>query len=181
MKSFFSAVMISMLIACNGHDLSQKAEMPKVTSLTAKQQQMLVSWIKQRYQDPFDEGPIRFKGSAVDLNADGQDEIVARLENREFCGSGGCLLVVLRSDDGQYEAAGNITLSFLPVYIFPTKTKNWFDLGVSVRRDYVSSGVSKLPFDGQHYAENPTLPPASAALVTEGKVMIADKSEEAAK
>ena len=80
-----------------------------------------------------------------------------------WCGSGGCtLLILVPAGDGLAELS-SATLVHPPVLVLGTRTNGMPDISVRVRSDYYPGNGPKfvaLPFDGQTYASNPTMPPA---------------------
>ena len=44
---------------------------------------------------------IKFEAVSIDLNADGDDDVLVRLENPLICGSGGCLTHILVNQNGK--------------------------------------------------------------------------------
>ena len=47
----------------------------------------------------------RYSVATIDLDGDGQKEIVLRADSSAFCGSGGCAVLVLREEDKPAAAA----------------------------------------------------------------------------
>lgn len=101
-----------------------------------------------------------------------------------WCGSGGCTLFILvPTADGLAEFS-RVTLVNPPVLVLDTRTNGMPDISVRVRSDYYPGDGEKfvvLPFNGQTYASNPTVPPArllrgppdGEVAVSEGEVAIA--------
>ncbi|WP_420470732.1 hypothetical protein [Brevundimonas sp. FT23042] len=80
-----------------------------------------------------------------------------------WCGSGGCTLLVLEAGRNGMTQLSQTTISHPPVRVLNTRTNGMPDLSVRVRADYYPGDGAKfvaLPFDGQAYARNPTVPPA---------------------
>ena len=51
---------------------------------------------------------IEFEAVSIDLNADGVDDVLVRLENSLICGSGGCLTHILVNQNGSWLNFGYI-------------------------------------------------------------------------
>ena len=51
---------------------------------------------------------IEFEAISIDLNADGDDDVLVRLENPLICGSGGCLTHILVNQNGSWLNFGYI-------------------------------------------------------------------------
>ncbi len=105
-------------------------------------------------------GDIAFYEGEYDLDGDGTAEILAFLTGPMHCGSGGCNLLVLRPEGGGYRKLGDLSVSRLPVGVFPESTRGWRDLAVNVGGGGLEGAVMRVPFDGQAYASNPTVAPA---------------------
>ena len=102
---------------------------------------------------------------------------LAYLADRDSCGSGGCTLLVLEAKpDGPVEL-GRITITRPPIRVLASRTNGMPDLGVLV----CGGGIMEcyeavLPFDGQRYASNPTVPPAyRPAAPPDGDVVISEE------
>lgn len=81
----------------------------------------------------------------------------------EYCGSGGCKLLVLSAmDAGGYGVHGEITIARPPVMMLGTSTNGMPDLAVSVSGGGVTPHVAVLRYD-DGYPGNPTVPPAQPA------------------
>ncbi len=109
-----------------------------------------------------DRASLRFLTATVDLNGDGKPETIVYLLGQEFCGSGGCSMLVLRQDqNGNYMLVTESTITRLPIRILTTSTNGWKDLGVTVARGGIRTPYeARLPFNGKKYPSNPTVSPA---------------------
>jgi len=105
-------------------------------------------------------GDLAFFEGEYDLDGDGTPEILAYLTGPMHCGSGGCDLLVLKSEGSGYRKVGDLSVAQLPVGVFPESTGGWRDLAVNVRGGGIESAVMRVPFDGEAYASNPTVAPA---------------------
>jgi hypothetical protein len=124
------------------------------------------------------EGEARYVSARADLNGDGQDEVVAYLTGPYACGSGGCTLVVLTPEAGDYRTVTTASVVQLPVRLLPTSTRGWRDLAVGIGGGGQAAATAKLSFDGTRYPENPTTPPATPlADPSQGTVLIAADQE----
>lgn len=66
--------------------------------------------------------PQQFRSSFADLNGDGQFEAIVYVTAPDYCGSGGCNLLILTPQSEQYRLLTNMTVSRLPVRQLETKT-----------------------------------------------------------
>ena len=96
----------------------------------------------------------------VDLNGDGKEEAIVHLVDAGYCGSGGCLTIVLTRQGQSWRKIGRITVSNLPIYALSTRHSGWRDLGVTIGGGGTKNGLVALPFGRDRYASNPTVAPA---------------------
>lgn len=78
----------------------------------------------------------------------------------EYCGSGGCTLLVLHKTGGSFERLGRLTVTQTPIRVLESQTHGRPDLAVSVRGGGAGSHEVLIPFDSRRYASNPTVAPA---------------------
>ena len=104
-------------------------------------------------------GPIRIAWS--DLNSDGRAEAIVLLTGADWCGSGGCTLLVLEQATGGLRSRGKITLARTPVGVLGARTQGWRHLSVAVGGGGIPDGsAAEVPFLGGRYTGNPTVSPA---------------------
>jgi hypothetical protein len=116
---------------------------------------------------------LRASVAAVDLGGDGTKEILVYLRGQEWCGTGGCPLLVLRRDGSSFKIISKTKITRPPIRILPTRSHGWSDLGVTVVGGGITRAyIARLPFDGSSYARNPTAPPASHANGRQGRIAI---------
>ncbi|WP_316748744.1 hypothetical protein [Pedobacter gandavensis] len=91
----------------------------------------------------------KFKLFEYDLNEDGKKEIFVGLTGSNFCGSGGCTMLLLNPEG---EMISRFTVVNYPIQISNTATKGWKDLVLN------SNGKDHLmKFDGKTYPANPSV------------------------
>jgi len=95
----------------------------------------------------------------VDLNGDGEPEILAYLRGPRTCSSNGCLLLVLQKEGNRYAAISRIYMAWSPVVVIENRSNGWSDL---VLRAEASEGgaarYSRIAFDGKSYRQEAALP-----------------------
>lgn len=97
----------------------------------------------------------------------------------EYCGSGGCNLLILRRTADGYEVLGETTVTQAPIRVLSTRTNGLPDIGVHVRGGGVTDGYeAKLAFDGTRYPSNPTVGPAEPVEDAQGVTLITDEDEK---
>jgi hypothetical protein len=78
-----------------------------------------------------------------------------------FCGSGGCTLLIMEYQHGYYRVINKVTVVKLPVWLLSSSTNGRPDIGVWVQGGGILNGYEALlAFDGKAYPSNPTVPPA---------------------
>jgi hypothetical protein len=83
----------------------------------------------------------------ADLDGDHADEIVARVVHGGYCGSGGCLMLVLRRDSaGAWHTISETTA--VDVTVSSDQTRGFHDLIVKDGHDQ----VHRLAWDGERYS-----------------------------
>lgn len=95
--------------------------------------------------------------------ASGGVEILAYLSGHDWCGSGGCHLVVLQPWRNGYRVVTDMTISLLPIRVLSTSNHGRPDIGVWQREYGIYAGhgyEARLRFDGKSYPDNPSVPPA---------------------
>jgi hypothetical protein len=121
----------------------------------------LKKFLQQYLGPPTHDSEARYLSAFVDLNGDGKQEAIVYLLGNDFCGSGGCSVLVLTPQDSSYNVVTETTISRPPIRILATKTNGWSDLSVSVSGGGIKNAYdAKLSFNGKKYPSNPTIPPA---------------------
>jgi len=106
-----------------------------------------------------------YRYAAADLDGDGGDELLLLLEDPNWCGSGGCSLLVFHGEgeDG-YRLVTRTRVTRAPIRLSPQRHNGWHDLLVGVGGGGTQAGTVALQFDGDGYPDNPTL----LALLADG-------------
>ncbi len=112
----------------------------------------------------------------VDLNRDGLDDAVVYLESADWCGSGGCTVLVFEQMDpldaeefGRFRPAAEISMVSGPVMIVRSRGY-WSDLIVRSRQ-----GPRRLRFDGETYPMSPEAGTGVRGRMPRGTVLFPDK------
>lgn len=92
----------------------------------------------------------------ADLNSDGIEDGIVLLEGMEWCGSGGCTMLVFEGlTDGGFKLKSTSTVVSAPIYILEKSTDGWSDLSVYSR----GKGQVMMKWGGSNYPSNPSLQP----------------------
>jgi hypothetical protein len=102
-----------------------------------------------------------YRAADVELDGDGVPEILVYLEGASWCGSGGCVALVLKRTTNSFKVVSHITISRMPIRVLTSTTNGWRDIAVWVQGGGILSGYeAKLPYNGVKYPGNPTAAPA---------------------
>jgi hypothetical protein len=114
-----------------------------------------------------------------DLKDDGRAQVIVYLLSPDWCGSGGCSVLILAPAGESYKIVTRTTITRPPIRVLSTKTNGWHDLGVGVGGGGILRGYeARLRFNGKKYPSNPTVPPAQRLQKNaEGKVVISDDTK----
>jgi len=104
----------------------------------------------------------RYSFASVQLRPPSQPKsVLVYLKDNNFCGSGGCRLLILEPQGKSFREIGLVSISRPPVRVLAHATKGWKDIAVSVcGGGFTDCYEAALPFNGKGYASNPTAPPA---------------------
>jgi hypothetical protein len=118
-------------------------------------------------------GTSSYKRADADINGDGHLEALLYVTDQDYCGSGGCTLMVLSPKGSSYRVVLRSTVTQLPIRVLPTSTRGWRDIGVTVAGGGITRPyVARLRFNGNRYPSNPTAPPAIPLKQPSGKILI---------
>ena len=132
----------------------------------------LQAHINQVLQSPTD---VPFLAAETDLNGDGQDEVVVHVTSRDYCGSGGCVTLVLQRTGQGYRTVMRASVTRPPIRVLETRHQGWKDIGVTVSGGGAGPAYeAALAFDGRRYPSNPTTPPARPVKDAPGVTLIAE-------
>jgi hypothetical protein len=119
-----------------------------------------------------DSNDIRFRTAETDLNGDGADEVVVYVTSPDYCGSGGCVTLVLEKAGAAYRTVMRATVTRLPIRVLASRHHGWKDIGVMVGGGGVSPYEAGMAFNGRRYPSNPTTPPARRLAHPAGMILI---------
>jgi hypothetical protein len=142
----------------------------------AQTHDLLRAFLQQYVSDPSieEDKTASYLEAWVDLNGDGEKEVIVYLMEQSNCGSGGCRTVILQTKGSSYRIVTETTITRLPIRILTTKSHGWYDLTVRVQGGGILKPYeAELRFNGKTYPSNPTMPPARHLRETpKGEVLI---------
>jgi hypothetical protein len=95
----------------------------------------------------------------VDLNGDGEPEVLAYLRGPLTCSSNGCLLLVLEKGENRYAVVSRIYMAWSPVVVTENRSNGWSDLVLRAEASGGGAGrYSRIAFDGKSYKQDEALP-----------------------
>jgi hypothetical protein len=147
-----------------------------VCSCAAAQEAALRKFL-QSYAAGLDFGDVkstRYFAVFVRLRDDNTRQVIVYLVGGAWCGTGGCLTLILVPKDSSYTVLTEMTVVQQPIRVLDTKSNGWHDLGVWVQGGGIQPGYeARLSFDGKKYPCNPTVPPAQPLRAkVNGKVVV---------
>jgi hypothetical protein len=109
------------------------------------------------------DGEQTFLSDFVDLNGDSTQDAVVVLTGFNWCGTGGCTMLVFQGKDKTFKFVSSSSLVRPPVTVSETKTKGWRDLVLTVSGGGIPARTVALKFDGKQYPLNPSIQTALPA------------------
>jgi hypothetical protein len=99
-----------------------------------------------------------YRSAEIDLNGDNKKDALVLLQGMNWCGSGGCTMLIFQGTGGGFRLVSHITLVREPVIVSETRTKGWRDIIVHVSGGGDVEGHNiPLKFNGSTYPTNPSL------------------------
>ena len=105
-----------------------------------------------------DASSTRYRWLTYDLNNDGQEELLVQLD---WCGSGGCTLLVFSNQNREWQFNSRITLVQTPLNLGTNSHHSWRDLVMFVSGGGAIPNQHTLKFDGSQYPLNPSNAPVA--------------------
>ena len=113
----------------------------------------------------------RYIAAVVNLRDDNSEQVLVYLIGPAWCGTGGCLALILVPTESSYTIFAEISLAQQPIRVLDTKSNGWHDLGIWIQGGGVQPGYeARLSFDGKQYSANP--PAQKMKSKTAGKIIV---------
>ena len=100
----------------------------------------------------------RYRWLTYDLNQDGKNELLVQLD---WCGSGGCTLLIFENGQKTWKFNSKVTLVNTPINLGSERHKQWQDLVLFVSGGGAVPSQRTLKFNGSEYPLNPSSAPVS--------------------
>jgi hypothetical protein len=128
----FAGVLLLCALLGHGSTAGVKSPADKEQALRL----FLRGWADKRgWSDRLDaEGraSTRYVHAWVDLRHDGEEQAIVYIEGRNWCGSGGCIMLVLQPANASFRIVGSTTITRPPIRVLERVTRGWHDIGVWV-------------------------------------------------
>jgi hypothetical protein len=139
-------------------------------TVQAQTDTMLDLAVKAYVKKQGDDQKPPYKSALFDLDNDGRDDALVLLTGPDWCGSGGCTMLVFKGLKEEFKLVSSTSVTLEPIRVLERVPSNgWASLIVHSR----SHGEALLRFNGKKYpANSSTAPLASKAQLQAAKVVI---------
>ncbi|GAB7227682.1 hypothetical protein VrSk94_13640 [Vibrio rotiferianus] len=145
------------LIGCSSTDGISTDDADSQVSVEVKSADAatIATWIDQSVLMPqglsLETDKIRYMTGSADLNSDGSAEHFVLLQDRYFCGSGGCAAYMF---DNSGKVLNRMSVTRTPVVLADSFSNGWQDFIV-----WSNGAYRQMSFNGESYPSNPSLEP----------------------
>src|SRR5262249_49774148 len=118
----------------------------QTTQLPATSSDSLRQFLRKYLSDSRSEvdSTARFVSAAIKGHDGSVQEVVAYITGREWCGSGGCTMLILQPRGSSFEVIGRTTIVKLPIRVLPHTTNGRNDIGVWVQGGGILRGYEAV-------------------------------------
>ncbi|EEW07458.1 COG3650 family protein [Vibrio mimicus] len=113
----------------------------------------------------------QYRWLKYDLNGDEQPELLVQLD---WCGTGGCTLLIFEQQNQQWRFNSRVTLVQNPIRLGKQTHHGWQDLMLSVSGGGAKPAVHSLQYNGISYPTNPSVAPEAKAEQMSQVVLFSD-------
>jgi hypothetical protein len=148
-----------LLAACGGRDADTDASAEPAASAAApadnatRARNALAEFLAER---DIREVP-EHRDAFVDLDGDGRDDLLMLLDDPNWCGSGGCTLLVFHNQPDGFRLVTETSVTRPPIAVSNQRHSGWHDLLVNVGGGGLESGTVALQHDGTGYPPDPSV------------------------
>ncbi|TMX56456.1 hypothetical protein [Vibrio rotiferianus] len=145
------------LIGCSSTDgiSTDNADSRASVEVKSADAATIATWIDQSVLMPqglsLETDKIRYMTGSADLNSDGSAEHFVLLQDRYFCGSGGCAAYMF---DNSGKVINRMSVTRTPVVLADSFSNGWQDFIV-----WSNGAYRQMSFNGESYPSNPSLEP----------------------
>jgi hypothetical protein len=177
-----TAFLAISLLSLTASSLLGSAQQASVIAKAPSLQNFLIEYLGAPESEE-DRTSTRYLSATTDLNGDGQPETIVYILGSGWCGTGGCSMLILTTQNTHYKVITRTTVTQLPIRVLSTRTNGWLDLAVWVSGGGIRLGYeAKLAFNGRRYRSNPTVAPAKKLFPrSPGTTLIQEDAESQAK
>src|SRR5699024_4964445 len=158
MQKFALPLLISLLLfSCS--QSTQKEEPITEDAESASQERPPQEQLEEKLLETSDAGlgEVRYFHHSIDLNNDGNQEVVVYVIGPLICGSGGCNTLVFSPTRSKLKQVGDISVTNPPTVAAQSRTNGSLDLRVQISGGGLQSATyARLQFVGITYPANPT-------------------------
>ncbi|EDP60752.1 hypothetical protein [Vibrio sp. AND4] len=145
------------LIGCSSTNgiVTDNADSQALVELKSADEATIATWIDQSILIPqglsLEVDKIRYVTGSADLNSDGIAEHFVLLQDRYFCGSGGCAAYLL---DNEGKVINRMSVTRTPVALLDSYRNGWQDFVV-----WSNGAYRQMSYNGESYPTNPSVEP----------------------
>lgn len=154
---FLCTLLSGLVVGCSSTAPIENTETPSppISTKNLAGDGTMLHALKQAVYLSLQEQPL-YQYAFYDLNQDGIQDAVVMLKGANWCGSGGCTVLVFQGMSREkFQPHSKMTVTDVPIVALNSKTQGWSDLSVYSR----GSGQVILKFNGRSYPGNPSLEP----------------------
>lgn len=131
------------------------AKIPSSADFNPKVDRAIREYFRMHKTDPTG---TRYRWLTYDLNGDGNKELLAQLD---WCGSGGCTLLIFENHEQKWRFNSRITLVRTPINLGKNASESWQDLVMFVSGGGAVPNQHILQHNEVSYPLNPSVAPVA--------------------
>ena len=124
----------------------------------------------------YDNTPYRY--TFVELASDGTNQAVVYLTGSGWCGTGGCMTLILTPNGPSYTVIGKIPATRLPIRVLTNKSHGWHDLSAWEKWDDLPGYDASIQFEGRCYTKTTLGLPSRRLAGNGGKMILSSNNKE---
>ncbi|HHX8330557.1 TPA: COG3650 family protein [Vibrio alginolyticus] len=113
----------------------------------------------------------QYRWLTYDLNSDGNEELLVQLD---WCGSGGCTLLIFEHHEKEWRFNSRITLVQSPIMLGQQTSHGWRDLIFNVSGGGAKAAQHVMQYTGVSYPLNPSMAPTATPNQVSGVRLFSD-------